>query len=247
MEHQTLRDKPIIESRTSFYLGLAVGIAGVSIIALLAIGGSYVKGNFSSNNNSDGSVANIKTTNTADTANGNAAGAAKVAVTVNKNDHIRGNKNAKITIVEFSDIECPYCSRFHETMKQIMKAYPNDVRWVFKQFPLESMHPFARKAAEGAECAGDQGKFWEYIDKLYENQSSLSNEYIKSAALEIGLNADKFNSCLDSGKFKDKVDADMKYGQSLNVRGTPGSFINGIAIPGAVPFSTVDEMVRSQL
>lgn len=234
------RETPIIESKQSFIFGLTAGVAATALITLALIGTGSLNNPAS---DSDGSVANIKPT----TAKTQANTAQKKEVKVGATDHIRGNKNAKVTIVEFSDLQCPYCARFHETMRQVMLNYPNDVRWIFKHFPLESIHPYARKAAEATECAGDQNKFWEYTDKLYENQANLSDGYIKQAAQDIGLETAKFNDCLATGKFKAKVDADIAYGRTLGVQGTPGSFINGLSVPGNLPYSSIEPLIKESL
>ncbi|MCD4761565.1 DsbA family protein, partial [bacterium] len=160
----------------------------------------------------------------------------KSNIEVSDTDHVRGRKDAPITIVEYSDIQCPFSSRFHSTMNQIMDAYPNDVRWVYRHFPLSRIHPLASRAAEASECAEEQGMFWEYIDVLYENQSSLSRDYLLTAATTAGLNSNKLEICLDSGKYVKKVGNEIQEGRSNGVSGTPGSFINGVSLKGAVPF-----------
>ncbi len=244
----------MIRSKTSFWLGFTSGLAVVALIGFVVFLGMYLKQQMgtSSGDNSD-TVAAVD--NTAPTKNnpaagndaGNAAAGKPVSIKIANSDHVRGNKNAKVTIVEFSDYQCPFCSRFHDTMKEVMQKYPKDVRWIFKHFPLDSIHPYARKAAEAAECAGEQNKFWEYSDAIYANQDKLNDEYIVSAGKDVGLNEAKFKSCLDSGKFTKKVDEDMSYGQSLGVQGTPGSFVNGQAIPGAVPFSEIEKLIKAAL
>lgn len=228
------KQQPIIKDKQSFVIGLA---AGVIVIGLAVFIGSAAKNELKVSNNDKKTTTTTKETKPGE----------KVEVKVDSKDHFRGNKNAAVTIVEFSDIQCPYCSRFHQTMKQVMENFPNDVKWVFKHFPLDSIHPYARKAAEATECAADQDKFWELTDKYYENQSKLSNAYIKEAAKEIGLDMDKFNKCYDSGKYAKKVDADFNYGKSLGVRGTPGSFINGISVPGALPYADLESVIREEL
>jgi protein-disulfide isomerase len=243
MTTHTKDESPIIESKQSFIFGVTVGVAVTALLAMIALGSGILKS--PSTDNEDGAVANIKSP-TSKTVKTPQAGVKK-EVKVEKNDHIRGNKNAKVTIVEFSDIQCPYCSRYHETMREIMQNYPNDVRWVFKHFPLESIHPYARKAAEAAECAGDQNKFWEYTDKLYDNQPSLSEEYIQTAAKESELDMNKFTECLNAGKYRAKVDADIAYGKSLGVQGTPGSFINGLSVPGNLPYSSIEPLIQEAL
>lgn len=251
-----------IRSKSSFMLGLVSGIAIVSSVGFLVFLSAYAKQNdlfsFKLNNDQGGEQVadNIDTTGT-DTNGDNQPtqpaqptqpdAAGKVDVKVASSDHIRGNKNAPITIMEFSDYQCPFCSRFHDTMKQVMAKYPNQVRWVFKHFPLESIHPYARKAAEAAECAGEQNKFWEYTDAIYANQTSLNEEYLQTAAKNVGLNTSKFSSCLSSGKYSNRVNADLQQGQTYGVRGTPGSFINGQTIPGAVPFEQVDALIKPLL
>jgi len=162
-------------------------------------------------------------------------------------DHIRGDVNAPITIVEFSDFQCPYCSRFHDTMNEVMENYPNEVKWVYKHFPLDSIHPTAREAAEASECAGEQNKFWEYNDELFDNQSKIRSSYFPKVAESVGLNLEQFNQCLDSGKYADKVEEDYQEGIELGVRGTPGGFINGEEIGGAQPYSVLSEIIDGLL
>jgi len=241
-------EEKIIRSKTSFILGLASGIAAISFIGFLLFLGLYLKTQFSSGSLIDNSdSAPIAKNNDAAKAVPTGDSGTKVDIKIEKDDHIRGNKNAKITIVEYSDIQCPFCSRYHDTMLQVMKNYPNQVRWVFRHFPLESIHPMAKKAAEATECADEQGKFWEYADKLYANQGSLSNEYFSTLAKELGLNTGKFDSCLSSGKMAGKVSADLQQGQTLGIKGTPGGFINGKSIPGAVPYATLETMIKAEL
>lgn len=234
------------KENNNFILGLSVGIAAASLIGLIIMGILLI-----SQNNNDGAVkdnkpvaVNTNNNNPAPTPAPTPTGA-KVDVKISDTDNIRGNKDAKITIVEFSDIQCPYCSKFHNTMKQVAAAYPNDVRWVYKHFPLDSIHPYARKAAEAAECAGEQGKFWEYTDYLFDNQSSLNTEFISSVAKTVGLNTSNFESCLSDGKYADKVNADYNQGRSAGVTGTPGSVINGELVKGAVSFETIKAKIES--
>lgn len=252
------KDEPIIDSKGSFYFGFVSGIAIISTLGLLFIGGQLLKGEFGMEGlfNDGGEVAAEDTgTDSGQPAkpsqptpsNNAVAAGSKVDIKVASNDRIRGNKKAPITIVEFSDYQCPFCSRFHDTMNQVMQNYPDKVRWVFKHFPLESIHPNAKKAAEAAECAGDQNKFWEFSDEVFANQGSLSVSYLSTIAKNLGLNTDKFESCLSSGKYVKKVENDLSEGQKLGVKGTPGSFINGKNIPGAVPYSQIETMIKTEL
>lgn len=239
-----------IRSKSSFVLGLVSGVALVSTIGFFVFLGLYVRreladGSYLKSGEQQEQVVNNN--NQPSQPNNPADQGGKVEVAVNDQDNIRGNKNAPITIVEFSDYQCPFCARFHETMLTVMKNYPDKVRWVFKHFPLDSIHPYARKAAEAAECAGEQNKFWEYTDNIYANQASLNTDYLSVAAKQAGLNINKFDSCLASGKFSNKVNADFQQGQNIGVRGTPGNFINGQSLPGAVPYSTIEGMIKSLL
>jgi protein-disulfide isomerase len=158
----------------------------------------------------------------------------------------RGPDNATVTIVEFSDFQCPYCGRVVPTVEKLMKDYDGKVRLVFRHFPL-SFHPFAAKAAEAAACAADQGKFWQMHDKMFGNQQKLAVEDLKSFAKDVGLDQGKFDKCLDSGEKAPLVSADEKDGEQAGVSATPAFFINGIFINGAVPYEQFKETVDREL
>ena len=170
-----------------------------------------------------------------------------VQLVANEEDHIRGNSEASVTIIEFSDFQCPFCARFHPTVKQILNDYPDQVRWVYKHFPLDSIHPEARPSAEASECAAEQGKFWEFADGLFENQSRLGSNLYKEIASDIGLDVSQFESCVSSRKYKDHVEADLQEGIKSGITGTPGSFINGEKISGAVPYDSLKASVERAL
>ncbi len=228
----------------SFLFGLTTGVAIVALLGFLAttIASSLKIGK------SQAQPAQVAdTNNNNDSVPTNPTPTAKIDFEIKDTDHIRGNKNAPITILEYSDFQCPYCARFHETLTQVMKNYDGKVKWVFRQFPLSELHPFAETAAEASECANDQNKFWEYTDELYANQSSFSADYFKKAAKNIGLNTSKFNTCLDSGKYKDKVAADYAEGDGYGVSGTPGSFLNGEELGGAVPYESLKAKIDKLL
>ena len=158
----------------------------------------------------------------------------------------RGPKDAPVTIVEFSDFECPYCGSAHDTVEQVMSTYAGKVRLVYRQFPL-SFHPHAAKAAEASLCAADQGKFWEYHDVLFKNQKKLEPTELKAHAGEVGLDAQKFGQCLDSGDKKKTVDADQQAGLTAGVSGTPAFFINGIFLNGAQPIDEFKKVIDGEL
>jgi len=159
----------------------------------------------------------------------------------------RGADQAKVTIVIFSDFQCPYCSRSIATEEQIMKEYDGKVRMVFRNFPL-SFHPLAEKAAEAAACAADQGRFWEMHDKMFGDQKKLSPDDLKATAHALaGIDAKLFDTCLDSGAKKALVDADQKAGSDAGVEGTPAFFVNGQFINGAVPFEDFKTVIDREL
>ena len=157
-----------------------------------------------------------------------------------------GPATAPVTIVEFSDFQCPFCSRLNPTIEQVMTKYGDKVRLVFRQFPLP-MHNFAAKAAEAALCANEQGKFWQMHDSMFKDQSALAVDALKTKAAGLGLNAQAFNSCLDSGKESEAVKADTKAGQAAGVNGTPAMFVNGRFVSGVVPASQLSQIIDEEL
>ncbi len=174
----------------------------------------------------------------------------KAEITVTEKSHIRGNTGAPVTIVEFSDFQCPFCRSFHPTLQQALADYPDKVRWVYKHFPLDQIHPQARSAAEASECVAEQkgnDGFWQFADALFENQSRLGETLFKELAQNLGLDMAQFESCLASRKYQDVVEADFKEGISLGVLGTPGSFVNGEAVEGAVSYSALKSVVERAL
>jgi len=178
---------------------------------------------------------------------GNAITSAKDLV---DNDPMLGNKNAPLTIVEFSDFQCPYCGRFRtETLDQIKSEYVDTgkVNFVYRDFPLTSIHPNAQPAAEAAECANEQGKYWEYHDILFSNQQSLSTSNYKKWAADLGLNTDKFNDCVDSRKYKDEVEKDSADAQAAGGRGTPYFIIGSTPLSGAQPFANFKAVIDAEL
>jgi protein-disulfide isomerase len=158
---------------------------------------------------------------------------------------VRGPANAPITIVEFSDYECPFCKRAEASVKQVLETYGDKVRFAYRDYPLE-FHASARTASEAAHCANAQGKFWEYHDKLMAS-SDLQVSALKTAADEVGLNREKFDKCLDGGEFKSAIDDDIAAGSAAGVNGTPAFFINGRMLDGAQPFEAFQEVIDEEL
>jgi protein-disulfide isomerase len=177
-------------------------------------------------------------------------------------DPIRGDPNAPITIVEFSDFQCPFCARFHvQTLPLLLEEYidTGKVNLVYRDFPIQSIHPNALPAAVAAECANEQGKYWEYHDTLFEKQNSWnrldSNTVISTFsqyATDVGLEQQQFDSCLGSGKYLEEVQGDLSDGRAYDITGTPGFFIGNdeigfVKINGAQPFESFQRIIDAQL
>jgi len=159
---------------------------------------------------------------------------------------IRGREDAPVTIVEFSDFQCPYCSRARPTVNRVRDTYGDKVRVVFRHFPLQ-IHPEAQKAGEAAACAGEQGKFWEMHDRLFANQSALQVADLKAHAAGLGLDAEAFGRCLDSARHAAAVQRDVEEGAEYGVSGTPAFFINGRPLVGAQPFESFAQVIDDEL
>ena len=158
----------------------------------------------------------------------------------------KGNAAAPVTIIEFSDYQCPFCKRVEPTVQQVLKAYgPDKVRFAYRNFPLP-FHNDARPAAEAAGCAAEQGKFWEYHEKLMAAKE-LSTDNLKKLAGEVGVDQKQFDSCIAAEKFKDAIEKDIAAGEEAGVNGTPAFFINGRMIDGAQPFEKFKEVIDEEL
>ena len=159
-----------------------------------------------------------------------------------------GPADAKVTVVEFSDFQCPFCGRFFPTLKQVQQNYGDKARIVYRQYPLTNLHPNAFKAAEASLCANDQGKFWEMHDAMFQDQGRLAVKELKASAGRLGLNQKKFDTCLDTGRHTEQVQNDMAEGSRLGVTGTPALFINGVPMEGgAVPYDVVAKAIDKEL
>lgn len=159
----------------------------------------------------------------------------------------KGPADAPVTIVEFSDFECPFCSRVVPALDQVEESYGDKVRIVFKQFPLTTIHPQAQKAAEASLCAAEQDKFWELHDAMFAAQDKLAVADLEATARELGLDGDAFAECVASGRHADAVKADQREGALAGVSGTPALFINGRLISGVVPYAQLAEVIDEEL
>jgi protein-disulfide isomerase len=255
--HHTKSIFDILPAKQSFWLGFGTAILALGTIGFIILGSCVLKGSCSggfalTDSGSAGAVA----------AAPSAAGAAAAAPTaaavpsagipaVTEADYIRGDENAPITIIEYSDYECPYCERFHPTMLQVMEEYDGQVRWVLRNFPL-SFHANAESAGVAAECAGQQGKFWEMGGALFENRATLGDDLYTKLAADLGLNATEFATCQSGDDALNKVRAEAAGGAAAGVTGTPGSFIidqdgNATPIKGALPYASVAAAIDAML
>jgi len=159
-----------------------------------------------------------------------------------------GPDDAKITIVEFSDFQCPYCRRFHdETYKPLLDAYPGQIRFVYRNLPLPpTLHPEAMSAAIASLCAKDQNAYWDYHEKLFSSETLGEETYIQYAA-DLGLDVEEFTACLSSGKHDEFIQQDMSFSSNLGIQSTPTFFINGLALVGAQPLSSFQQIIDKEL
>ena len=187
---------------------------------------------------------------------GNVASAAQLDVVapVTAEDHIRGNPDAEVVVIEYSDTECPFCKRFHSTMQQLVAEYDGRVAWVYRHFPLDQLHQKARKEATALECAGEQGgndAFWKYTDRLFEvtpSNDGLDPAELPRIASDVGLDVAAFNTCLSSGRYDAHIEADLQNATATGGNGTPWSVVIGkdgkkYPLSGAQPYEAVKQLV----
>jgi len=183
---------------------------------------------------------------------------AKTIRSIQESDHVRGPKDASLILVEYSDLECPYCKTFHETLMRIVNEYPNDVVWVYRHFPLQSIHPKAVNEAVASECAAQQGgndAFWAFIDEVFRitpSNNGLDLSKLPTIAQKIGIDVDTFNSCLENGGGLDKISDDVQEIVGIGGTGTPHSIIitkDGRQIPvkGAQTYTFMKSLIDSLL
>jgi protein-disulfide isomerase len=159
-------------------------------------------------------------------------------------DPALGPEDAPVTIVEFSDFQCPYCQVWYEQVfTQLMADYPDQIRFVYRDFPLIQIHPGAQPAAEAAECANDQDKYWDFHDAIFSGQYEFSRDGFLKIAADLGLNTTTFASCIDSGKYADEVLGDLQDGINMGVQSTPTFYINGFKVEGALPYESFKSII----
>ncbi|MBI4253246.1 thioredoxin domain-containing protein [Candidatus Uhrbacteria bacterium] len=241
-----------LSARTLFFAGLILGLLIMAIPAT-----------FFATRASTGSAAPSAAPFVAGAPDGGGAAPAPTAPPgpvkpVSKEDHVRGDANAKITLIEYSDLECPFCQRFHPTAKKALDEYKGKVNWVYRHFPL-SFHANAQKEAEASECAaavGGNDAYWKYIDTIFErttaNGTGFALDKLVPLAKELGIDEGKFRECLDGGKMAERVGKDFSEGQSAGVDGTPGNILltksgKSVIVPGAVPYETLKSQIDQLL
>ena len=158
----------------------------------------------------------------------------------------KGPATAPVEMIEFSDFQCPFCESAFPTVNQVLSTYGDRIHFVYRHFPL-SIHPRARPAAEAAQCAAEQGKFWQFHDKLFGDQSRLGDEDFKQDAAQLALDTGQFNACFDSRKYRAEIDKDIEAGTEAGVSGTPAFYINGRMLSGAQPFDAFKRVIDEEL
>lgn len=243
-----------LKPKAAFKAGLFTGLGIVFAIGFFVLLGMMLNDkDFSSNKDDNKDNGGKVVVNTNNNPTPTPSGQTEINIDgIQEDDWVRGDRNAEVTIVEFSDVDCPFCTRFHSTMNQVLAEYDGQVNWVYRHFPLTSLHPEASKKAEAAECVGELGgndKFWAFLDEIFEQDETLSG--VADIAASVGVDRGAFQTCLDSGKHASAVSADSSAAQRAGGRGTPYSVIiagnQKVAIPGALPFESVKTSLDSIL
>lgn len=250
----TNKKESVLENpaKFNFMFGLVTGIAGMSLLLFVGLLLMFWSGNGTFGTKVATNPIPTTTQPTAPTPTEPVAAPPAEVVgdvrPIDETDHAKGPSNAQIQFIEYSDFECPFCSRFQDTIKQVEAEYGDQVQFAFRHFPL-SFHLEAQKAGEAAECAADQGKFWEMHNRIFaaQNTADFNVQGWKKIAGEIGLNTSTFNDCLDSGKNASKITDGVTEGSALGISGTPTAFINGQIVRGALPFAQVKAMIDAEL
>lgn len=247
----------VLGPKKSFILGIITVILVGSTIGFFVLLFSDAGSTVANSKNVAGTSAAVTTnTNSTPSAGTTAPPSQQISIKpITSEDHVRGDLNtAEVVVVEFSDLECPFCKRFHPTMQQIVEEYDGQIAWVYRHFPLDSLHPKARKEAEATECANELGGndgFWAYLDRLFEitpSNNGLEASQLPQIAEDVGLKRAEFESCLESGKYAQVVADDLTDAQTAGGSGTPYSVAitkdgQKIPISGAVPLAQVKSII----
>lgn len=227
-------------SKSSFLLGLFVGMAALSVVAFFTLLITVF-------NKSETVALGADVNEEVAPADEEEVVYAPV-VGVKDSEPFKGGKDAKVTIIEYTDFECPYCLRHHDTINQIISNYGNKIKYVLRNYPL-GFHENAQKAAEAFECAAEQGKAYEMSEELFKanEAGTMGVDTWKTVAKTLGLNTTKFNDCLDTGKYAEKITNDIAEGSDAGVSGTPATFVNGQLVSGALPFESFQQTIDALL
>jgi len=261
MEHETQQqsapvspeaEKESVQQKANTWsVPVAIIAAGVIVALAILYGGSAERNAATPNLAKKAGL-----TEPAAAPNGQNAQPAITVKPISAEDHIFGDVNAPVKVIEYSDLECPFCKRFHATMQQVVAAYSGQVAWVYRHFPIDQLHSKARKEAEATECAGELGgndKFWAYTNRLMDvtpTNNGLDAAELPKIATFVGLV--KFTQCLESGKYAAKIEADVQAAVAAGARGTPYSVVISASgeksvIPGALPFEQVKGIIDAAL
>jgi protein-disulfide isomerase len=233
----------LMDPKQAFLFGIVGGVLVLCTIGffILLLGGGNMK---------QSPTANRAAAPTVQQPTAQAPAAAANVPGVTESDHVRGASNPKVTIIEYSDLECPFCSRFHDTMKEVLDVYGDDVAWVYRHFPLESIHPNARLAANAVECAAEQGDFfWPLTDLLFVNlPQGINQANILAAADTLAMNTTRLETCMTAGTYNELITQQARDAQAAGGRGTPFSVIIGpngeqVQLSGAQPFASVEAAI----
>jgi protein-disulfide isomerase len=239
--------------KVCFILGFLSSLVIFFVVGFFVLLGTVLGG--SVNDSSEVAGTGLSGTPTAEGTSDLSAPSQEITLTpITDADWVKGGRDAKVSVVEFSDLECPFCQRFHPTMQRLIEEYDGQVNWVYRHFPLTSLHPKAPKEAEAAECAGELGGndgFWAYVDRLFEitpANNGLDASQLPEIAEFVGLSRSRFEECLNSGKYTQKVNEQYNQATSAGGRGTPYSVVvtqdgQKIPISGAVPFEQLKAVI----
>lgn len=238
-----------VSPKLTFIMGIVVGVAVISLIGFgLALYAS-VSGKTLFKAGDTKVAANTQEVDQQDAQKPQG----KVDIALKDSDYIRGNANAPVTLITYSDLECPYCKRFHPDLLKVLTDFPDKVKIVFRHFPL-SFHANAEKEAEAAECVGKLGgasKYWDFLDTIYEkttsNGTGIALADLPKYAAGVGVNESQFKTCLNNGDMSAKIQTDLQEGSQYGVQGTPTTFVNGQAVEGAVPYEQLKAVVEQAL
>ncbi len=251
----------IKQNKRNFLFGLSAGVAIIAAIGFFVILGLYLKQHDRNDDYRAGAKQPSVVENNRDTSAKQVKNNKDIQLApVTNKDWVKGGRNAKISIIEFSDTECPFCKRLHPTLQKLVDDYQGQVNWVYRYFPLTSLHPKSPKEAQAAECAGELGGndvFWKYIDRIYEvtpSNNGLAASQLPKIAQEVGLDSAKFTACLDSNKYADKVKEQASQAVAAGGRGTPFSIIvrgnTKVPVSGAAPYeqfkSIIDQLLQTK-